>query len=109
MKKKFLIISCPFVLLIGVVAQTSGGPEPKPAGNIVIYVSEKGEGLVATHNPTNQTVLVIFPDRRTFTFRQAVSASGVRYTNETSEFWEHQGEATFSGGDNIVYSGKTVN
>jgi len=91
MKKIILVFICLFTLLVPGVAQTNSVAETKPVSNITIYVSEAGDGLVAAHNPTNQTVMVIFPDRRTVNLHQANSASGVRYTNETSVFWEHQG------------------
>ncbi len=109
MKRTILIFICPFVLLVAGLAQTNHATATKPVSNITIYVSEMGDGLMAAHNPTNQTVMVIFSDRRAFTFHQAISASGVRYTNETSVFWEHQGEATYSVGNKIIFTGKRVN
>ncbi len=36
----------------------------------------------------------------------AVSASGARYTSGINEWWEHQGEATYSVNDELVFKGR---
>ena len=49
---------------------------------------------------------VILRDKSQVKFYQAISGSGARYTNATGTFWEHQGEATYSVGDNIIFVGR---
>ncbi len=36
----------------------------------------------------------------------AVSASGARFVSGKNEWWEHQGEATYSVNDELVFTGR---
>lgn len=74
--------------------------------NSAVYISEKGETLIASFNNRDNTVLVTLPNKKKVKLHNAMSASGDRYTNGNKEFWEHHGEATYSNGDNIIFSGK---
>ena len=68
--------------------------------------AEKGEAVTASYDIQGGTVQVILRDKSQVKFYQAISGSGARYTNATGTFWEHQGEATYSVGDNIIFVGR---
>lgn len=69
------------------------------------FVSEDGKSIRADYF-SNDTVTLTLPDGSTQILNQAVSASGSRYVSGQFEWWEHQGEATYSVNDKQAFSGK---
>lgn len=76
------------------------------ANPVGVYVSDKGETLTVSFHNQDHTVLVAFPGKEKVKLRRTVSGSGARYTSGNKEFWEHQGEATYSIADKIIFFGK---
>jgi membrane-bound inhibitor of C-type lysozyme len=106
MENKILCLASAAVLPFASCSPSNVASSPKPGNSVAIYVSDTGERLTATYDIRGHTVRVILPDKKQVDFYQAISASGARYTNEAGTFWEHQGEATCSIGDAIIFVGK---
>jgi membrane-bound inhibitor of C-type lysozyme len=79
------------------------------ANTVGIYVSDKGETLKATFDTRNNTVQVVLPTQQKIKLHGAMSASGARYTHGNREFWEHQGQATYSVGGKALFVGSKTN
>jgi len=73
--------------------------------NSAIFVSDSGQQIQATYR-NNDTVTLIFADGSRKILDLAVSASGARYIAGTHEWWEHQGEASYSVDDKQIFTGK---
>ena len=71
----------------------------------VVFISDSGQTIRAVYRD-DDTVTLTFPDSRTEILSHAVSASGARYVSGTNEWWEHQGEATYSVNDKQVFTGR---
>jgi len=81
---------------------------PQPAASVVgsgVFVSESGQTIRADYRD-NGTVTLTFTDGTTKVLSQAVSASGARYVSGSYEWWEHQGEATYSVNGRQMFVGK---
>lgn len=77
---------------------------PQP---MVFYRDSAGVTLQVFHFISEpEKIRVTAPDGSNQFLLQAESASGVRYTNpEGYEFWEHQGEGSYSIGDSTIFVG----
>lgn len=96
-----------FSLLSIIVSCTPLTP-PSPTTSIissVTFVSDSRQVVRAVYR-NDDTVTLTFPDGRTEILVLAVSASGARYILEENEWWEHQGEATYSTSNQIIFTGK---
>ena len=71
--------------------------------NTATVVSDGNESMVAAYS--NETVTLTLTDGTTKTLPIAVSGSGARYAADGFEWWEHQGEATYSVDDKPVFVG----
>ena len=81
----------------------------EPANKItVIYLSDKRDKLTVTFDIANDSVEVTLPDGRHVNLPRAISASGVRYTDEKETFWEHHGEGTYWVGEKSIFYGKPL-
>ncbi len=103
---KFCIL---FLFFISTIACAPLSP-PNPKISIissVAFVSDSGQVIQAVYRD-DDTVTLTFPDdkNRTEILKLAVSASGARYVSGVNEWWEHQGEATYSVNDERVFTGK---
>ena len=76
--------------------------------NTATFVSDGNESIVATYHK-NETVTLTLTDGTTKTLPIAVSGSGARYAADGFEWWEHQGEATYSVDDKPVFVGTLKN
>jgi len=103
MKAKTLLLTGIAALLL---ASCSPANRSKQQASVAVYVSQTGEVVTASYDIQAGTVQVILPNKSSVKFYQATSASGARYTNENVTFWEHQGEATYSVRDRIIFVGK---
>ncbi|MBN2688390.1 MAG: MliC family protein [Deltaproteobacteria bacterium] len=74
----------------------------------IVYVSEDGQALTACFDTRADTVLVKLPDGREVTLPRSISASGARYSNGETTFWEHHGEGIVQVGDNIIFRGRAA-
>jgi membrane-bound inhibitor of C-type lysozyme len=104
MESKALFLTSIATLLLTSCSPANHASNQK--ANVATYVSGKGEVVTATYDIQSGTVQAILPDKSRVKFYQAISVSGARYTNKTGTFWEHQGEATYSAGDSIIFVGK---
>ena len=80
------------------------GP-PDPAIVAVTYVGAGGAELSASFDREGKQVRLVLPGRATLLLPEAAAASGARYSDGSRTFWEHQGKATFSEGETIVFEG----
>ena len=81
---------------------------PQPAASVVgsgVFVSDSGQTIRADYRD-NGTVTLTLTDGTTKVLSQAASASGARYVSGPYEWWEHQGEATYSVNEKQMFRGK---
>ena len=69
------------------------------------FESVDGQNIHAVYMK-NDTVRLTFANGFTKVLTRAVSASGICYVSEGSEWWEHQGEATYSLDGKRMFIGK---
>ncbi|SFU45391.1 Membrane-bound inhibitor of C-type lysozyme [Nitrosomonas eutropha] len=101
--KYFILFS-----LLATLASCTPLTPPSPTTSIissVTFVSDSRQAVRAVYRD-DDTVTLTFPDGRTEILVLAVSASGARYVLEENEWWEHQGEATYSTSNQIIFAGK---
>jgi uncharacterized membrane protein len=94
-------------ILIGSSSCTSV-TSPQPEASLVgsgVFVSDSGQTIRADYRD-NSTVTLTFTDGTTKVLSQALSASGTRYVSGSYEWWEHQGEATYSVNEKQIFLGK---
>ena len=70
-----------------------------------VYLSEDGKYLTAIFNSETRTVTVVSAKGHKAILPQAVSASGIRYSNGKEIFWEHQDNASFWQNGKLVFQG----
>ena len=95
-------ILCVALLLAG--ASGCAGIDPGTLticpGERVVYRCEGGERIVARYYSLSDNSLdfvkVMLPDGREVTLPQAMSASGVRYTNDFEWVWWTKGDSAFA-------------
>ena len=95
------------LVLIGSASCALVAPS-QPAASVVgsgVFVSDAGQTIRADYR-NDGTVTLTFMDGSTKVLSQAVSASGARYVSGPSEWWEHQGEATYSVNEKQLFRGK---
>jgi membrane-bound inhibitor of C-type lysozyme len=73
--------------------------------NSATFVSNSDQQIQAVYRD-NDTVTLTFPDSRIEILNLAVSASGARYISGKKEWWEHQGKATYSINDQVIFTGR---
>lgn len=73
--------------------------------NSAIFVSDSGKTIQAMYRD-NDTVTLTFANGSKEVLDLAVSASGARYIAGTHEWWEHQGEASYSVDDKLIFTGR---
>ena len=97
------------VALLMLIGSTScASVTPPPAASIVgsgVFVSDSGQTIRADYR-SNATVTLTFGDGTTKVLSQAVSGSGARYVSGSDEWWEHQGQATYSVRGTQMFVGK---
>lgn len=79
--------------------------KPEEANLSAVYVGGGGATLSAVFDPAGKKVTLTLPGGRTVVLPQAISASGARYSDGSRTFWEHQGSATYSEGEKVVFEG----
>lgn len=99
-----------FILFSLLAALTSCTPltPPRPTTSIissVTFVSDSRQAVRAVYRD-DDTVTLTFPDGRMEILNLAVSASGARYVAGENEWWEHQGEATYSTSNQTIFTGR---
>lgn len=113
----FIIVVCilgAFILLNTYPKQNSEQPisEVPPISsqiNSTKYTDGKTE-VAADFNLQERTVTFTHPSLGTTTLPEAISASGARYASqdETTVFWEHQGELIITSQGKDIFKGKVV-
>jgi len=98
---------CTFFLLFFIVMSCTPFAVRNPPDSIlkVVFISDSGQAVRAAYRD-DDTVMLTFPDGRTEILNLAVSASGARFVAGKNEWWEHQGEATYSVNDELVFTGR---
>lgn len=100
--QRLAILALFIVSLFGCTSH-SATPDAELLGSGVFY-SEAGTSIKAEYL-SNDTVVLTLPDGSTQTLSRAVSGSGARYTAGNNEWWEHQGEATYSTNGSRTFTG----
>ena len=100
----FLLIWCSLVLVTGGCSTTTNGRASIAIAGQASYLSVCGTIIHATYY-TDKTVKLKFSDNHSLILPIAVSGSGARYANDRYEWWEHQGEATYSIDGKVVFVG----
>jgi membrane-bound inhibitor of C-type lysozyme len=73
-----------------------------------VYLSEDGTKIpVDFDNRANKVTIHLF-DGTSMTLTATESASGARYSDGRTDFWEHHGEAFMSQEDIVIFSGKEI-
>ena len=87
------------VLLAGCAATSQGRLTVRP-GEPLVYRCDGGQRIMAQYYSLSDGSLafvkVQLPDGREVTLPQALSASGVRYTNDVEWVWWTKGDAAFA-------------
>lgn len=103
-----LFLNAFFFMLLTTIVSCTPLSTPKPTVSVissVAFVSDSGRVVRAIYRD-DDTVTLTFPDNRIEMLNLAVSASGARYVAGMNEWWEHQGEATYSVNDKRVFTGR---
>ena len=75
------------------------------ASATAVFVSDTGQQVRAEYRK-DDTVRLTFSDGQTKILPIAMSGSGARYADGRAQWWEHQGEATYSVDGKTVFSGR---
>lgn len=105
---KSFLNSLIFFILLATIVSCAPLSTPNPRVSVissVVFVSDSGQVVQAVYRD-DDTVTLAFPDGRTEILNLAVSASGARYVSGKHEWWEHQGEATYSVNDERMFTGR---
>lgn len=75
------------------------------------FVATNGQSITAIYfKPVRfgapGSVTLVFDDKKRLQLEQARSGSGIRFTNNLAEWWEHQGEATYKVNGRETFRGK---
>jgi len=100
----FLLILCSLVLVTGGCSTTTKARASIAIAGQASYLSVSGTTIHATYY-TDKTVKLKFSDNNSLILPIAVSGSGARYANDRYQWWEHQGEATYSIDGKVVFVG----
>lgn len=92
-------------LAFGAVACAPTAPVAAPGAVVGSgqFVAKDGQAVLAVYS--SDAVTLTLADGRQKVLRQAVSGSGARYVSGDAEWWEHQGQATYSVGGQQVFVG----
>ncbi len=71
-----------------------------------VFISSQGERLTARFDTGSKMVTLELSDGTIITLPVAVSASGSRYSDGKTTFWEHQGGVTLYSGEMLLFEGK---
>ncbi len=106
MKSAFATLS----VVLGVTACSAVGPSRSLAAitGSGVFVSDSGQSIRADYR-RDDTVTLTFQNGTTKVLQRAISASGARYAANASEWWEHQGQASYSVNEQPVFIGKLQN
>lgn len=80
-----------------------------PIINSALFVATTGETVRADYR-ADDTVMIYFANNRRVQLPAAVSASGARYFDAATarEWWEHQGEVTYTERGKRIFMGRRV-
>lgn len=70
-----------------------------------VFISTNGNKLTVAYNLKETNATVFMPYGKSYKLPQALSASGIRYSDGTNTFWEHQGSAIFTSDDLVIFEG----
>jgi membrane-bound inhibitor of C-type lysozyme len=108
MRIRFAAAFCLLLLLTAQPAPAASGSSPAADQPSAVYRTEDGRRLTARFDIPGRTVRITLPGGQTLTLPLAVSASGARYSDGASTFWEHHGRARFERGDVVIFEGECV-
>ncbi|MGD1941817.1 MAG: MliC family protein [Leptolyngbyaceae cyanobacterium] len=94
------------LLGLALVGCTGGGEEPEAEGTLATYTCPGGETIEAIFMmEEGREVAVSLPDQDTLTLPSVEAASGAKYSDGTTTFWEQGGEAMVEVDGEIVLQG----
>jgi membrane-bound inhibitor of C-type lysozyme len=113
MKNVMFFVVCISILQITGCSPTNKVADRKSESGRGTFISTNGQLVTAVYFKEGDTwdhatVQLLLPDKTKVQLNLAISASGARYTNETAEWWEHQGEATYDVGGTNIFRGKII-
>ena len=81
------------------------------AGSLVnaTYVDSAGKELQAEFDTAADKVKITLPGGRSVSLKSTIAASGAKYSDGKTTFWEHQGSASVFAGETLVFEGKDKN
>jgi len=101
-----LLVHC---LFAAVLAGCASGPRA-PAGEVIgvgVFESAPGVRVRASYR-ADGTVHLRLPQGGERVLWQVPAASGARYASGEAQWWEHHGEATYSVGGEVRFTGALV-
>lgn len=103
MRRRLAAILC--LLSLFAVQSAVAAAQSQP---VAVCRSDDGRTLTARFDIAGRSARVTLPDGETLTLPLALSASGARYSNGASTYWEHHGSARFERGEVLVFEGKCL-
>ncbi len=73
------------------------------------YVDSAGKELQAEFDTAADKVKITMPGGQTVSLNSTIAASGAKYSDGKTTFWEHQGSASVFAGETLVFEGKDKN
>jgi len=73
------------------------------------YVDSAGKELQAEFDTIADKVKITMPGGQTVSLNSTIAASGAKYSDGKTTFWEHQGSASVFAGETLVFEGKDKN
>lgn len=75
---------------------------------IVTFISSSNEKVIASYEGSGDSVTLTFANGTKLTLPVAMSGSGARFERGGHEWWEHQGEATYTVNEQRQFVGKLL-
>ena len=107
-KRLFLPLAFGLLLAAAACRTKESGAVAGPDDVAVTYLSQNGDRLLALFHNRHHTVSLKPPSGPELTLPRAASGSGARFSQDDKTFWEHQGEAQFFIGNQLIFKGRAV-
>ena len=109
MKLSFRIASAMFCLVGLALVGCTASETPEAEVTSVAFACPDGETIEAIFPVDGgEEVIVTLPEQEAITLPQVESGSGAKYSDGTTTFWEHAGEAMVEVNGEVVLQGCTV-
>jgi membrane-bound inhibitor of C-type lysozyme len=101
---RYLVIFCLLVFATGGCLPSFGSQAPLVVSGQAYFLSDSGSAIQATYY-SNGTVSLKLTDSTVLILPIVMSGSGTRYADDRYEWWEHQGEATYTVDGKVIFVG----